>query len=85
MRFLIKFWPVWIPLGIYLLWRMAVLNEAKKRGVKPPPVTRGPIFTAIFATFAMIILCFLALGFSEEASDALPVVPHLENGKIVGG
>jgi hypothetical protein len=83
MRFLIKFWPVWIPLIVYVIWRMALVTRAKRRGEDVPPVTRGPILTTIFATLGIAIACFLWLGISEPASDDIPVPPHVVDGKIV--
>ena len=83
--FLLRFWPVLIPLIIYLIWMLRVRRKARKAGEPIPHFREGPWFWAVVASMALGILIFLFFGLSHESVKGEYTPPHMENGKIVPG
>jgi hypothetical protein len=85
--FLFRFYPVLLPLLLYLLWHWAAVRRARKNGSPIPRFRDGPIFTLLMASLGMAALCFLALGFSaaENHNKGSYIPPHIEDGKVIEG
>lgn len=83
--FLFRFYPVLLPLLLYLLWLYVVRKKARKKGEVPPRFRDGPIFWVLMASFAIAILCFLLLGFSIESdgNKGSYFPPHMEGEKLM--
>jgi hypothetical protein len=83
--FLFRFWPVLIPLLVYLVWFKVVERKAVKAG-KPAPLFReGPWYWVVIATFGMAFLCFVWLGASIDNAKGKYVPPHMDAGVLVPG
>lgn len=86
LRFLIfRFWPVWIPLVIYLIWFEIVRRRAIKAGLPVPLFREGPWYWAVLSSLLIAVACFIALGLSNEAHKGAYVPPHMENGTLIPG
>lgn len=85
--FLFRFYPVLLPLFIYTLWHWFAVKRARKNSQPIPRFRDGPIFTLLMASFAIAVLCFLALGFSaaENNNKGSYIPPHMEGGKLIEG
>lgn len=85
--FLFRFYPVLLPLLLYILWHWFAVRRARKNNMPMPRFRDGPIFMLLMASLGMAVLCFLALGFSavENNNKGSYIPPHMEGGKIVGG
>jgi hypothetical protein len=83
--FLFRFWPVLIPLIIYLLWMFIVRNKAKRAGEPLPHFKDGPWFWAVVAALATGIVIFIILGLSHQPNTGNYVPPKTENGRIIPG
>lgn len=84
--FLLRFWPVLIPLLVYWLWLKFV---GRKATIEGRPVMRfrdGPWFWAVLASLLVAMACFVFVA--EEATvgttgDYVP--PHMEGKTLVPG
>lgn len=83
--FLLRLWPVLIPLFVYLVWMRRVRNKARAAGGPIPHFGQGPWFWALVASLTIGILLFLSFGLSHERNTGAYVPPHMENGKIIPG
>jgi len=83
--FILRFWPVLIPLLVYVLWMINVRSRARKAGEPLPHFRDGPWFWAVVASLCLGIAIFLFLGLSHESNKGEYLPPHMENGKIVPG
>lgn len=83
--FLLRFWPIFIPLFVYILWMIFVRRKAKKSGAPVPHFGEGPKFWTLVASLALAIGMFLVFGFSHERNSGDYIPPHMENGKIISG
>lgn len=83
--FLFRFWPVLIPLLVYIIWLQVVGRKAVKEGRAKPLFREGPWYWVVIATLAMAMLCFVVLGISIDGSKGVYVPPHMENGVMVPG
>ena len=79
---LLRFWPVLLPIAIYMLWRFS----HRKRDITPEPeaLRRAKFYVAI----AMAVLAmgmFLWMGLSAESNTDTPAYspPRLENGTLI--
>lgn len=83
--FVMRFWPVLIPLLIYWLWWLRV---GKRATIEGKPVLRfrdGPWYWAVLASLLTGIGCFIFLGLEIEPVKGAYAPPHIENGKVVPG
>lgn len=62
--FLFRFYPVLLPLLVYLLWRYIIRSRARKQGEPIPKFWDAKIFWVLMASLIMGILCFVVLGIS---------------------
>lgn len=83
--FLLRFWPVLIPLVVYIVWMIRVRNHARRAGEKPPHFGEGPWFWAIVVSLGIGVVMFVVLGLSHEGNQGAYVPPHMEGGRIVPG
>jgi hypothetical protein len=83
--FLFRFWPVIIPLVLYMLWLRSTQKRAVKNGEEPPHFRDGPLYWLAFATLGMGVLCFFWLGVTIDNTKGEYVPPHVENGVMVPG
>ncbi len=83
--FIFRFWPVFIPLFVYILWMISVRNKARKAGAPLPHFGQGPWFWTLVATLALAVCMFVFFGLSHESNSGEYIPPHMENGKVVSG
>jgi uncharacterized membrane protein len=83
--FLLRFWPVLVPLLVYLAWMQIVRRKAQKAGQPLPHFRDGPWFWMIVASLCIAVFMFVFLGLSHEAVRGEYEPPHMENGKIISG
>lgn len=83
--FILRFWPVLIPLVVYVLWIMRVRRRAAANGEPVPRFRDGPWYWAVLASLGVALLCFLWIGASQEAGRGSYVPPHMENGVLMPG
>jgi H+/Cl- antiporter ClcA len=67
---LLRFWPIWLPLALYLLWWYVQLLRAKRRDDVAPRLQDGPWLWTVMASLGMAIIMFLWLGLSMEATPS---------------
>lgn len=82
---LLEFWPVFIPLLLYVAWQTRRRRHAHRRGEDKPNWLDGPWYWAVLATLALAIVVFLWWGFGSDAAQGKYIPPHLENGAVVPG
>ena len=83
--FLFRFWPVLIPLLVYMLWLKTVRYKAVKAGRPKPLFREGPWYWLVIATFGVAFSCFIFLGASIDNVKGIYVPPHMDNGVMVPG
>ena len=83
--FLLRFWPVLIPLLLYAAWMIVVRNKARKAGTPLPRFREGPWFWAVVIALGCGVVIFLSLGMSNEPVVGDYIPPHMENGAIIPG
>lgn len=83
---LLRFWPVLIPLLLYILWLALRRRRARKNEEDIPGWLDGPWMWAVAASFILLILGFLILGIWGEGADIGQYTPaRVENGRIIDG
>ena len=83
--FLMRFWPVLIPLMVYFLWLYYV---GRKATIEGRPILRfrdGPWYWLVLSTLLVGIGCMVLLGTSVEGHKGMYVPPHMQDGKLVPG
>ncbi len=83
--FLFRFWPVLIPLLVYLLWYWNTGRKAVKAGKEKPKFRDGPWFWIVLSSLAIGFGCFIFLGATIEGTKGNYEPPHMENGVLVPG
>lgn len=83
--FLFRFWPVLIPLLVYLVWMRKVQDRARVAGQPIPRFRDGPWFKAVVASLITGIAIFLFFGLTQKSVKGDYIPPRLEGGKIVEG
>ncbi len=83
--FLFRFYPVLLPLILYLLWFYLVRSRALKTGKEPPKFSDAPIFLLLMSSFIIAIICFIVLGFSvvDDSKKGVYQPSHMEGDKLV--
>ncbi len=81
--FLLRFWPVLLPIITYFLWMFFVRSKARKASEPVPHFREGPVFWTLIATLAIAVLMFVILGFLNEEIKGVYVPSHVENGKVI--
>lgn len=82
--FLFRFYPVLLPLIVYLLWFYLVRQRARKKGGEPPKFSDAPVFLLLMSSFIIAIICFLFLALSiDSGSKGNYEPPHMEGEKLI--
>lgn len=86
LSYLLRFWPILLPIIIYLVWLFIARNKAKKAGEEVlPGLTDGPWVWAVAATFVLAAGFFIFMGLSSTPTDSSYSPARMENGKLVPG
>lgn len=78
-----RFWPVLLPLALYLAWLAYARRKAGKKGEDKPGFFEGPWLWPTMASLVLFICAFLWLGLTQEPVDGLYVPAHMQDGKLV--
>lgn len=83
--FLFRFYPVLLPLIIYLLWLYFVRHRASKKGEPLPKFSDGSIFWLLMSSLLIAVLCilFLAVSVDKNGNKGSYQPPYMEEKKIV--
>lgn len=81
--FLFRFYPVLIPLIIYIIWLSIQRRRARKNGDPMPKFSDGPIFWLVISSLGIAILCFIFMGLSIESEKGVYTPPHMEGDRLV--
>lgn len=82
---LLRFWPVFLPLLIYIAWHRLRVRTAVKRGLPVPRFRDGPLYWTVLSSLGIAILCFLWMGAHIESEKGDYVPPAMKDGVIVPG
>ena len=83
--FLLRFWPVFIPFVVYLLWFYRVGRKATIDGKPALRFRDGPWYWCVLASLLIGIVCMLLLGSSVEGGKGAYVPPHMKDGQMIPG
>lgn len=78
-----RFWPILLPLVLYIVWMLSERRKAAKRGEELPGLADGPWIWAVAASMLMAMGAFIWLGMSSEPETGTYIPPRLENGKVI--
>lgn len=81
--FLFRFYPVFIPLIVYLLWLFIVRRKARKQDKPLPSFYDGKVYWVVISSLLIGIVCFLWLAFSIDGNKGKYIPSHFENGKMI--
>ncbi|MCH2546962.1 MAG: hypothetical protein MK052_05080 [Alphaproteobacteria bacterium] len=81
----VRFWPVFIPVLLYLLWLYLARRKADKNGEKKPTFFEGPWLWTLVATLALAVGAFMILGaVSNDGNTSGKYVPaRVVDGEII--
>ena len=83
--FFFYFWPVLIPITLYVLWFLWARHEVEE-GQDPLKWTEGPWLITLVATFLIALLCFIPIIRHKVVFKGDSYVPaRYEDGKLVPG
>lgn len=83
---LVRFWPVFLPIVIYLVWLAYARRKAGKNNEPKPGIWDGPWQWAVIATLALALGAFLLLGLSNDANDGVYVPAQMQpDGTVTPG
>jgi len=83
---MIRFWPAFIPLIVYVLWLTLRRRKARQTGDVVPGWRDGPLIWAILASLALVMLGFFSFGLSLEHNEGSGYEPkRFEGGQMVPG
>ena len=83
--FLLRFWPVLLPLIVYMIWLHVV---GRKATIDGKPVLRfrdGPWYWVVLSSLLIGIGCLMLLGSSVQDVKGHYTPPHLEHGQMIPG
>ena len=82
----IRFWPVFVPLLLYIVWMWWRIRKAKKKGEEVPRIKDGPWFWAVLSALLIAIGLFLFLGMTQqENAGASYTATKYKDGKLIKG
>lgn len=81
--FLFRFYPVLIPLLLYLVWLNIVRRRARKSGEPIPEFRDGPVFLLLVSSLLIGILCFLVLAFSMDSIKGNYEPSRMEGERVI--
>lgn len=81
----VRFWPVLLPIFIYLLWLVLARRKARKAGEEGPRFFDGPWAWSVMASLGIFIALFVLMGAaSQQALEQGRYVPaKMVDGKLV--
>ncbi len=82
---LTRFWPVLLPIVIYLLWRWWRARQARKYGADAVTWTRSHVYWIVLSSLLIGIACMLFLGLTAQHNHGAYIPTMEENGKLVPG
>lgn len=83
---LARFWPVLIPIVVYLIWHDSQRRKALKTGDVPRKLNEGPWLLSLGATVLIAIGCIAWFGVSTPSNTNVGYSPaHMVDGKLVKG
>lgn len=82
---LTRFWPVFLPVMLYIAWLLLHRHKANKAGQPIPDWRDGPWLWVVASSLVLAILGFLSLGVMQGSHTGGYTPPHVENGTIVPG
>lgn len=81
-----RFWPVLLPLVIYLAWLALARRKAGKAGEQKPGFFDGPWWLPTVASILLAIAAFIWLGLSTEPQKGEYIPSHQgANGEVIPG
>lgn len=81
---IVHFWPILLPLLLYLLWLVLARRKATKAGEALPVFFDGPWLWTVMATLGLAIGGFIVLGLSAKGDAEGRYVPaRVVDGKII--
>lgn len=83
--FLMRFWPVLIPLLLYTLWFYTVGRKITIDGKPAARFRDGPWYWLVLMSLGIGVGCLLMLGNTVTNSKGAYTPPHLKDGKMVEG
>lgn len=83
--FLLRFWPVLLPLLVYLWWLQVVRRKAIKAGLPPLAFRDGPWFWVVVASLVVGVTLLMVMGLSNKRLTGNYIPPYVNNGKIIEG
>lgn len=79
----LRFWPILLPLVVYILWIAYCRRKARRMGHPVPAFRDGPWVWAVTASLLLAIGGFLWLGFTPDTQDGTYIPAHREDGRLV--
>lgn len=81
-----RFWPVLLPLVIYLAWLALARRKAGKKGEKKPGFFDGPWWLPSLASLLLAVAAFIWLGLSAEPQKG-KYIPSYQgaDGEVIPG
>lgn len=82
-----RFWPVLIPLALYIFWHELRKRKARKAGEKAAKFHEGPWLMTLSAALVIGVLCMLWYGaLAEKNTEVRYTPPYVaEDGSVVHG
>jgi hypothetical protein len=81
---LVRFWPVWIPLLVWLIWYFGW--GRKKQKAKGLAAWEQRLWLwATLLSLGLLAACIILLGVSEPAVEGTYVPAHVHDGELVPG
>lgn len=85
-RLLIKIWPAFIPIALFMLWYLLACRKHKKgKRETKPTVKEGPWLLTILSSIAIAIICIIFSGLNQESIKGNYTPAYIQDGKIVEG
>jgi polyferredoxin len=81
--FILRFWPVLLPLVIYTVWMLRARGKARRVNAALPNFSKGALFWVLIATLVMAVMLFVVMGFSNPQIKGSYIPAHMENGRVV--
>ena len=75
---LLRFWPVFLPILLYLVWLAYARRKAAKHSTSKPGLLDGPWHWAVGASLVIGIFCFVFLGMSHQTNDGVYVPAEMQ-------
>ena len=77
-----KFWPVLIPVILYLIWYL--IKKSKKENDKNLVLfVDGPVKLVFYSTTVILVFCFVYMFINLERKEETYIPSRVENGKII--